>query len=139
MSWFNDDNFDFSYIREEVREFNGGVYTICYSSATATRNLTPLGRSLNASQKYIDKYINKGDTFASTAIYYDDELICFKQTGAGSECDNIEDLTIGDVDLALTTLEEENIITETTKCSYEDLKEYEKNLNSQGKTKTKSF
>lgn len=129
-SWFNASNFDFEFILEEVEELNGCSYTICYSNATATRDLVSADDGLIARQYFI----NKGDSFSSVAIYFRGELVGFKQSGVGSNSNNIINATVGDMDLALSTLEEQQLLSDTMKVNYDELCEYQDCLNEKSKS-----
>ena len=73
--------------------------------------------------------INEGDTLSSRAIYYEGELVAYKQTGAGSESQNVIDGTIGDVDLALSTVEDYGLLDETEVVNEEEINDIEDSLN----------
>ena len=71
-----------------------------YSSATAHRDLDIDDSYLTDGRKEI----KKGDKLSSVAIYYEDDLICYTQSGAGSESQNVIDASVGDAGVALLLL-----------------------------------
>ena len=102
------------------------TYIVIYSSITAKEDL-----DLEDGQKLI----KKGDNMSSVAIYYNG-LVAFKQTGVGSECENVKAATVGDLDLALSTVSNYGLLIETESISYEELNEIEKELNRNNRGKT---
>ena len=115
--WTKQNSFDMSIKSEKIKTTGDSEYIVINSSMTAKRNLD------NGINLYRDgqKQIKKGDNFSSTAIYYNNELVAYKQTGAGSECANVKQATIGDVDKALSTIKEAGILSETKEISAQDL------------------
>ena len=75
------------------------------------------------------KNVLEGDKLSSTAIYYNDDLIAYKQVGIGSTDENVVNATKGDVDTAISTLEELDMLEETTKVTYQELESQEEIIN----------
>ena len=125
IAWFNRSNFDCEIKIQKLKECAGSEYIVQYSSITAKRdfdlNVSMLGNGQN--------FIYKGDNMSSIAIFHNDELVAYKQTGVGSECENVMNATIGDVDIALNTIEDLDLLEETVELSYMDLYEYQEKLN----------
>ncbi len=118
--------FDFQIQARKLSDTNGiSPIVVVHSSMTAKRDLNLNVTFLDSDQKEI----KKGDTLSSTAIYYNGELVAYQQTGAGSDSQNVIDATVGDVDLALSTVEDYNLLRETEIIDLSDLKELENALN----------
>lgn len=111
-------DFDQAVIYEKVKCLQDLEFTIIYSAATAKRDV-------EATKETGKMLFNKGDKLYSTAIYYQNELVGYKQYGVGSECEDIAFLSIGNVDAALKTVS----LNEMTPMSYEGLKDIEEELN----------
>jgi len=129
-AWFNNtSNFDMQIRCEKLEDGGfGNPYIVVYSSITAKRDLYT-GQTIFKDGQDI---IHKGDNLSSVAIYYDGELVAFKQTGVGSECENVKQATIGNVDLALTTVK----LDETKTVTYNELNKMENSLNEEENIKT---
>ena len=129
IAWFNDANFDCSFTMEEVKACAGGFYTIVYSSMTAKRDL--LGPAANDAIRRLEK----GDTLSSTAIYWKEELVGYQQTGVGSDCENVIESTVGDVDVALSKISDLGIVDGVKTVDYHELYKYQEELNENKKNK----
>ncbi len=126
IGWYSSSNFDIQIICEKLETRNSSKpYVIVSSSMTAKRYLFAGSLMLTNGQKYF----HKGDNMSSIAIYYDDELVAFKQMGVGSECKNVASATIGDVDLALSPIEDSKAINSS------ELAEMEVEFNKEGQPK----
>ena len=100
-AWLNSGNFDFTLVVEKLDELDSSnEYIIYRSSMTAKRDLHSV--SVNTPLLPGQRYIEEGDTISSVAIFLDDELIGYTQTGIGSDCENVQNAIKGDVDGALT-------------------------------------
>lgn len=134
-AWFDTDNFNFDIIVEKLNSFNGvDNIIVVRSSMTAKRNLN---NSINYMYTNGQLPIEKGDNLSSIAIYYDNELIAFKQTGVGSDSQNVLDATIGNVDLALKEVKDEFNLSTTQNVTKDELNEILKNINEKSKENTK--
>lgn len=120
-AWLTETNFDIKLKYEELSDGFGTPYYVIYSSITAKRDL------LNNIRIYKDnqKPIEKGDNMSSIAIYYDNELVAFNQTGVGCEAENVINSNIGNVNIALSKLD----LTESKTITYDELNTIEKNMN----------
>ena len=121
-SWIN--GFDMSIDRKEIST-GWSTYDVVDYSMTAKSDLNLNIDLLPAEYKEI----NEGDTLSSRAIYYEGELVAYKQTGAGSESQNVIDGTIGDVDLALSTVEDYGLLDETEVVVERQLHDIEDSIN----------
>lgn len=124
-------NFDIEVKYEKLVDGSSSspTYIVVYSSITAKNDLVVEDlSSLGDGQQLI----KTGDNMASIAIYYDG-LVAFKQTGVGSDCENVKEATIGDVDLALSTVFNYGLLEKSESISYEELNEIEKQLNEENK------
>jgi len=126
-AWLTETNFDIKLKYEELSDGFGTPYYVIYSSITAKRDL------LNNIRIYKDeqKPIQKGDNISSIAIYYDNELVAFNQTGVGCESKNVINSNIGNVNIALSKLD----LTESKTITYDELNNIERNMNENNKTK----
>lgn len=131
MNWFNDSNFACTYIVENVSEYEGSSYTIARSSMTVKRDLIPIGKKSAEA-----KTLKEGDNMSSVAIYYGDELVAYKQTGVGSDCENVIESTVGDVDLALSKVSDLGLLVETKLVDSKELYDLQEELNDNKKIKT---
>lgn len=74
---------------------------------------------------YLDVYtnenrqINKGDKIEAVALLYEDEVIAFKQTGVGSDCENVTKTFIGDIDSAIYGVD--TILSSDTEYEYDEI------------------
>lgn len=116
--------FDINMEVEELATTDSTSFTVVYSSMTAKHNIAPETHFLINGQKEI----TKGDTFASTAIYYDGELVAYQQTGAGSNSQNVLDATLGNVDEALQTVSDYGLLTKTETIDYQEFNMIENTL-----------
>lgn len=116
--------FDMHMELEKMTSTNMTSFVVVNSSMTAKHDIDPGIQFLINGQKEI----NKGDTLASTAIYYDGELVAYQQTGAGSDSQNVIDATVGNVDVALQTVSEYGLLTETEIVDYQEFSEIENDL-----------
>ena len=123
VTWIN--GFNMSIDRKEIST-GWSTYVVIDYSMTAKRDLDDIRIRLLPAEY---KLINKGDTLSSRAIYYEGELVAYKQTGAGSESQNVIDGTIGDVDLALSTVEDYGLLDETEVVNEEEINDIEDYLN----------
>ena len=84
-----------------------------------------------------DKPIKKGDIIESYALYANDEysvcneLIAFYQTGAGSECKNVQNAIVGDFASIIKPIENANLFDEPTTLSGEEYYILKRSLNNQ--------
>lgn len=122
VSWIH--GFNMSIDRKEIST-EWATYVVIDYSMTAKRDLDLNIDLLPAEYKEF----NEGDTLSSRAIYYEGELVAYKQTGAGSESQNVIDGTIGDVDLALSTVEDYGLLDETEVIDEGKLHDIEDSLN----------
>ena len=122
VSWIH--GFNMSIDRKEIST-EWSTYVVIDYSMTAKRDLDLNIDLLPAEYKEF----NEGDTLSSRAIYYEGELVAYKQTGAGSESQNVIDGTIGDVDLALSTVEDYGLLDETEVVNEEEINDIEDSLN----------
>lgn len=121
---FNLTNTDFSLEIEQLKDLSGTSYKVIYSSLEITKDLIPSNQLNNTAKTLLE-----GDNFSSTAIYYNDDLIAYKQTGSGSNDENVANATRGDVDTAISTLKELDMLEETTKVTYQELESQEEIIN----------
>lgn len=121
---FNLTNTDFSLEIEQLKDLSGTSYKVIYSSLEITKDLIPSNQLNNTAKTLLE-----GDNFSSTAIYYNDDLIAYKQTGSGSNDENVVNATRGDVDTAISTLKELDMLEETTKVTYQELESQEEIIN----------
>ena len=112
-------DFDQAIICEKIQCLQDLEFTIIYSAATAKRDVAPTKEGEHKTT------FNAGDKLYSTAIYYQDEIVGYKQYGVGSECEDIQLLAIGNVDAALKSV----LLNEMTPMSYEGLSAIEEELN----------
>lgn len=120
-AWLTETNFNIKLKYEELSDGFGTPYYVIYSSITAKRDL------LNNIRIYKDdqKPIQKGDNISSIAIYYDNELVAFNQTGVGCESKNVINSNIGNVNIALSKLD----LTESKTITYDELNNIERSMN----------
>lgn len=121
-------SFDYDLKIETLQEYFGEKYTVVYSSATAKKDLKLGDAYLLTDDK---KALYKGDNMSSIAIYKDNELIAYKQTGVGSDCKNVKESLKGNVDLALSTVKDSGLLSETKEITYDDLYVQQEELNNQ--------
>ena len=116
-------DFDCSSTVQSVSEFCGETYKVIYSSITAQKDFKKVEE---------DKIpLKKGDKMFSIAIIFNDEIVAYEQYGVGSECENGRAYFKGDVDLAISTVEELGL-DEVTSISRDDLYDLQDEMN--GKT-----
>lgn len=121
---FNLTNTDFSLEIEQLKDLSGTNYKVIYSSLEIKKDIMPSNQLNNNAKNVLE-----GDKLSSTAIYYNDDLIAYKQVGIGSTDENVVNATKGDVDTAISTLEELDMLEETTKVTYQELETQEKIIN----------
>ncbi len=115
--------FDCAIRVEIVQECAECAYTIVYNSATAKKDVKVNSDGQN--------YFKKGDNMASVAIYYDNELIAYQQTGFGSECENVISQEKENFDLALSKVSDLGLLTETKTLTYRELYNQQEELNAE--------
>ena len=133
-AWLKESNFDFDLKVENIKLLNGPTFKVFYSSITAKRKLNLIGKDVISNGK---REFLSGDNISSIAIYYESELVAFKQYGVGSDCENVVSQTIGDVDVAFVKISELGLLNETQNISLEKLKEYQEELNDEKSLKRK--
>lgn len=121
---FNLTNTDFSLEIEQLKDLSGTNYKVIYSSLEIKKDIMPSNQLNNNAKNVLE-----GDKLSSTAIYYNDDLIAYKQVGIGSTDENVVNATKGDVDTAISTLEELDMLEETTKVTYQELESQEEIIN----------
>lgn len=121
---FNLTNTDFSLEIEQLKDLSGTNYKVIYSSLEIKKYIMPSNQLNNNAKNVLE-----GDKLSSTAIYYNDDLIAYKQVGIGSTDENVVNATKGDVDTAISTLEELDMLEETTKVTYQELESQEEIIN----------
>lgn len=121
---FNPTNTDFSLEIEQLKDLSGTNYKVIYSSLEIKKDIMPSNQLNNNAKNVLE-----GDKLSSTAIYYNDDLIAYKQVGIGSTDENVVNATKGDVDTAISTLEELDMLEETTKVTYQELESQEEIIN----------
>ena len=124
-AWLASHNFHYEIKYEKLDELSGNSYVVVYSSMTARRDLDTGLYMISDGQKEI----KKGDNMSSIAIYYEGELVAYKQTGVGSECNNVLEGTIGDVDLALKKVSQFENLTESKEMTDKELYDYQDQIN----------
>lgn len=125
IGWYSSSNFDIQIICEKLETSNSESYVVVSSFMTAKRYLFD-GEYILINGK---EYFQEGDNIASIAIYYNDELVGFKQMGVGSDCENVKQAIIGDADMALIPVEDLKTVT------VDELQEIEDTLNQKEKPK----
>ncbi len=118
---YNIFNFDINLKIENVTAIIETPYVIVYSSITAKKDIESKNPKL--------KKIKKGDKISSVALYHDDKLLAFKQTGMGEDCNNVVKSKVGDIDVAISTVYELGLLNKTKDATYLDLYKYQKKLN----------
>ena len=121
---FNLTNTDFSLEIEQLKDLSGTNYKVIYSSLEIKKDIMPSNQLNNNAKNVLE-----GDKLSSTAIYYNDDLIAYKQVGIGNTDENVVNATKGDVDTAISTLEELDMLEETTKVTYQELESQEEIIN----------
>lgn len=117
IDWYNSSNFDIQLICEKLQTRNSSKPYVVISSFMTAKKYLYDGEFIQPNEK---KYFQEGDNMSSIAIYYDDELVGFKQMGVGSECENVTSAMIGDVDLALSLIEESKVVSSSELLEIED-------------------
>lgn len=117
-------NTNFSLEIEQLKDLSGASYKVIYSYLEITKDLIPSNQLNNTAKNVLE-----GDKLSSTAIYYNDDLIAYKQTGIGSNDENVVNATKGNVDTAISTLKKLDMLEETTKVTYQELETQEKIIN----------
>lgn len=115
--WFNCDDFDCGLECEELQDCLGDTYNII--------------RTKIILKKDIDNKFQTSDSMSSVAIYYKNNLVAYKQTGIGSECNNIKKSLIGNVDEAISTLYDYGILSNWKETTIEDICNYQEHLNNE--------
>ena len=121
---FNLTNTDFSLEIEQLKDLSGTNNKVIYSSLEIKKDIMPSNQLNNNAKNVLE-----GDKLSSTAIYYNDDLIAYKQVGIGNTDENVVNATKGDVDTAISTLEELDMLEETTKVTYQELESQEEIIN----------
>lgn len=80
---------------KKLEGLDGNTLTLITNRIEITRNINPGYKMLVGGQKQL----LKGDKLESKTLMYDGEIIAFKQTGVGSECNNV--IQIGKLDITL--------------------------------------
>lgn len=80
---------------KKLEGLDGNIFTLITNSIEITRNINSGYKMLIGGQKQL----LKGDKLESKTLMYDGKIIAFKQTGVGSECDNV--IQIGKLDNTL--------------------------------------
>ena len=132
--WLRESNFDLDLKYEQLKLLNGPKFLVIYSSITAKRKLNLIGKDILNSDKL--EFLS-GDNISSTAIYYEGELVAFKQTGVGSDCENVQKAIVGDVDIALNKISQLGLLKKSEKISLDDLLVYQEELNQENKLQRK--
>ena len=97
---------------KKLEGLDGNTFTLIINSIEITRNINPGYKMLMGDQKQL----LKGDKLESKALVYEGEIIAFKQTGVGSECDNV--IQIGKLDNALIPVN--SILNEDINIEYNE-------------------
>lgn len=115
--WFNCDDFGCILEYEELQDCLGDVYNIIRTKINLKRD--------------IDNKFQVGDSMSSVAIYYKNNLVAYKQTGIGCECNNIKKSIIGNVDESISTLYDYGILNNWKETTIEDICNYQEQLNNE--------
>ncbi|MBE6139180.1 MAG: hypothetical protein E7174_01555 [Firmicutes bacterium] len=97
---------------KKLKGLDGNIFTLITNSIEITRNIDPGYKMLIGGQKQL----LKGDKLESKTLMYEGEIIAFKQTGVGSECDNV--IQIGKLDKALIPVD--SILNEDVNIKYNE-------------------
>jgi len=97
---------------KKLEGLDGNTFTLITNRTEITRNINPGYKMLIGGQKQLFK----GDKLESKTLVYDGEIIAFKQTGVGSECDNV--IQIGKLDNALIPVD--SILNEDINIKYNE-------------------
>lgn len=97
---------------KKLEGLDGNTFILITNSIEITRNINPGYKMLIGGQKQL----LKGDKLESKTLMYDGKIIAFKQTGVGSECDNV--IQIGKLDKTLIPIN--SILNEDVNIKYNE-------------------
>ncbi len=123
--WINAHYFDMNIKVDKIELCNcSNNIEIIYTSITAKNDLTNNIHAYSIGQRPI----RKGDNMSSVAIFFEGELSAYKQMGVGSDCENVVNATIGDVDKALCDVKDIFALNEAKQVTPDELEKMEKDL-----------
>ena len=100
-NYINKKYFSFKYNKRVFKEFNGGLFSLVHCEIIAKKNLT-IG----------DIIISKGDKLESESLFFEEQMIGFKQIASGSLRNIISEKKVGNIDTGLVEVDG-NILDES--------------------------